>query len=192
MQICHSLRCKLICLFTPVPYRASINKSPRIRSRPISLKTPRRVDQLWQMNLKRLQVWTPASGGLKRLSRTRTCNFSDPMLTNHKYSQLRILLLPPLCRCNLAFFYLMSSWTVSRFVSHISLSYGGFFPFPTPKNCARVFMQCFFPVQSVIVRDVARNFGLAACLNFPCPFLAPRSLCCFILLEEFCCTCCAP
>ena len=121
------------------------------------------------MNFKHL--WTPASGRLKQLSRTRTrtCNLSDLMLPNHKYSQLRILLLPPLCRYNLAFFYLMSSSTVSRLVSHISLSYGGFFPFPTPKNCARVFTQCYFAVQWVIVRDVARNFDLAACfdLDFP-------------------------
>ena len=43
---------------------------PRIRSGPISLKTPRLVDHLWQMNLERL--WTPASGRLKSLSRRWT------------------------------------------------------------------------------------------------------------------------
>ena len=50
-------------LFAPVLHRVSINKSPRIQSGPILLKTPRHVDQLWQMDLKHL--WTPASGRLK-------------------------------------------------------------------------------------------------------------------------------
>lgn len=128
--------------------RASINKSPRIRLGPISLKTPRRVNQLWQMNLKHL--WTPASGWLKRLSRTwtRTSNFSDTMLTNPKYNQLRMLLLPPLCGYDLAFFHLMSSWP-GRFLvlSPIFLApITAFSPFPSPKKCVRLFMQCYFAV----------------------------------------------
>ena len=41
-------------LFTPVPYQASINKGLPIRLGSILLKTPRRVDQVWQINFKRL------------------------------------------------------------------------------------------------------------------------------------------
>ena len=54
-----------------------------------------------------------------------------------------------------------------------SRSYGVFFSFPTPKNCARVFMECYFAVQWIIVGDVARNFDLPACSSLPSPLRAP-------------------